>query len=151
MKRTLIMNSLLVSLLKYRGRKLVIYLKWNKLYRKVWKHSLSLFPAGICKTYAWRLLVPIRAPINAMITGGGALCIGTDGLRPGAGQSTIWYRARVPAWRTGRSAPDGWTLRACAVAAKVGDGAWISLPGGIPLGRRDPRCCIDLVGRPRHF
>jgi hypothetical protein len=29
-------------------------------------------------------------------TSGGALCIGADGPRPGAGQSATWRRARVP-------------------------------------------------------
>jgi hypothetical protein len=28
-------------------------------------------------------------------------------------------------------------------------GTWISLPGGTPSGRRDPRCCLGSAGRPR--
>jgi hypothetical protein len=42
------------------------------------------------------VLAPIRAPITAMITGGGALCTGTDSPRLGAGWSLTWSRARVP-------------------------------------------------------
>jgi hypothetical protein len=67
-------------------------------------------------------------------TGGGVLCRGVDGPQPGAE----------------RSAPTGRTVRTCAGAAKVAGDAWISLPGGIPSGRRDPRCCLVSVslGRP---
>jgi hypothetical protein len=75
-------------------------------------------------------------------TGGGALYRGADGPRPGAGQSATWYRG----WH---SLPDGRTVRACAGAAKVAGVAWISLPGGTPSGRRDPRCCLGSAGRPR--
>jgi hypothetical protein len=32
---------------------------------------------------------------------------------------------------------------------KVAGGAWISLPGGTPSGRRDPRSCLGSAGRPR--
>jgi hypothetical protein len=42
------------------------------------------------------VLAPIRAPITAMRTGGGALYTGADGLRPGAERSATWHRARVP-------------------------------------------------------
>jgi hypothetical protein len=62
----------------------------------------------------------------------GALCTGADGPRPGAGRSVAWRRARVSCLTAGRSA------RAQG-AAKVAGGAWISLPGGTPSGRRDPR------------
>jgi hypothetical protein len=75
-------------------------------------------------------------------TGGSALCTGADGPRAGVGRSVTWRRARVPCL-TGRM------VRACAGAAKVDDGAWISLPGGTPSGRRDPRGCLGSVGRPR--
>jgi hypothetical protein len=60
-------------------------------------------------------------------TGGGALCIGVDGPRPGAGRSVTWRRAYG-------SLPDGRTVRACAGAAKVVGGVWISLPGGTRQG-----------------
>jgi hypothetical protein len=62
------------------------------------------------------VLAPIRAPITAMITGGGALCTGADGPRPGAGWSATWRRARVPCL-TDR------TVHACAEAAEFADGA----------------------------
>jgi hypothetical protein len=56
------------------------------------------------------LLAPIRAPIIAMITGGGALCTGVDGPQPRVGRSATWRRARVPCLtdRTVRAyRPDG--------------------------------------------
>jgi hypothetical protein len=63
---------------------------------------------------------------------GDTLCAGADclqpgvrlGLLPGAGRS-----ARTQGRR------------------KIAGGAWISLPGGTPSGRRDPRRCLGL-GRP---
>jgi hypothetical protein len=63
---------------------------------------------------------------------GGALCTGADGPRPGAGRSATWRRARVSCLTAGRS------TRAQG-AAKLAGGAWISLLGGTPSGRRDPR------------
>jgi hypothetical protein len=60
---------------------------------------------------------------------------GPDGPRPGTGGG-------VPCLTVGRSAPTGRTVRACAGAAKVAGDAWISLPGGTPSGRRDPRSCL---------
>jgi hypothetical protein len=39
------------------------------------------------------------------------------------------------------------TVRACAGATEFAGGAWISLPGGTPSGRRDPRPCLG-TGRP---
>jgi hypothetical protein len=71
---------------------------------------------------------------------GGTLCAGADCPRPGAGRSVAWCPARA-------SLPDGWTVRAYAEAAGVAGGAWISLPGGTPSGRRDPRWCLGS-GRP---
>jgi hypothetical protein len=68
-------------------------------------------------------------------TNSGALCTGADSPRLGAGRSATWGRARV-------SCLIGQTVRACAGAAKVVGGAWISLPGGTPSGRKDPRCCL---------
>jgi hypothetical protein len=58
---------------------------------------------------------------------------GPDGTRPGAG-------ARVSCLTAGRSA------RAQG-RRKIAGGAWISLPGGTPSGRRDPRSCLGS-GRP---
>jgi hypothetical protein len=60
-------------------------------------------------------------------TGGGALCTGADGPRPGAG-------AKVPCLTAGRSAPTGRTVRACA---GVGEGRRRRLdlaPGRDPVG-----------------
>jgi hypothetical protein len=85
------------------------------------------------------LLVPFWGANHCVRTSGGALCTDADGPRPGAGQSATWRRARVP-YRM---------VRACAGAAKVIGGAWISLPGGTPSGRRDPRCRLGSAGRPR--
>jgi hypothetical protein len=80
---------------------------------------------------------------------------GPDGPRPGAG-------ARVSCLTAGRSAPWGWTVRALGLDGprpragrsaraqgrrKIAGGAWISLPGGTPSGRRDPRSCLGS-GRP---
>jgi hypothetical protein len=59
--------------------------------------------------------------------------LGPDGPRPGAG-------ARVSCLTAGRSA------RAQG-RRKIAGGAWISLPGGTPSGRRDPRSCL-ASGRP---
>jgi hypothetical protein len=71
---------------------------------------------------------------------GGTLCAGADCPRPGAGRSAAWCPTRA-------SLPDGRTVRAYAEAAGVVGGAWISLPGGTPSGRRDPRWCLGS-GRP---
>jgi hypothetical protein len=80
------------------------------------------------------MLVPFLGTNHYVRTGGGAHYTGADGPRPGVG-------LRFPTYR-----PDS---RACAGAAKVADGAWISLPGGTPSGRRDPRCCLGSASRPR--
>jgi hypothetical protein len=69
---------------------------------------------------------------HSIRTSGGALCIGADGPRPGAGRSATWCEARVSCLTVGRSA------RAQG-RRKIADGAWISLPGGTLSGRRDPR------------
>jgi hypothetical protein len=42
------------------------------------------------------VLALIQAPITMLRTSAGALCTGTNGLRPGAGRSATWSRARVP-------------------------------------------------------
>jgi hypothetical protein len=62
------------------------------------------------------MLVPFSGAKHCVRTGGGALCRGTDGPRPGIG-------AGVPCLTVGRSAPTGRTVRACAGAAKVAGGA----------------------------
>jgi hypothetical protein len=71
---------------------------------------------------------------------GGALCTGADGPRAGTGLSTAWCEARA-------SLPDGRTVRTLGAGRsartqgrrKSPATAWISLPGGTPSGRRDPR------------
>jgi hypothetical protein len=90
--------------------------------------------------------------------------LGPDGPRPGArqrcslvrrGRSTAQGRTvrdlvqelGFPAWR-----PDGPHSRAGRSARaqgrrKIAGGAWISLPGETPSGRRDPRSCLGS-GRP---
>jgi hypothetical protein len=65
---------------------------------------------------------------------------GPDGPRPGA-------QLRLLCLTAGRSAPWGRTVRVYAEAAEVAGSAWISLPGGTPSGRRDPRWCLGS-GRP---
>jgi hypothetical protein len=60
---------------------------------------------------------------------------GPDGPRPGAGQGFSACR------------PDGPRPGAAQEAVKVAGGAWISLSGGTPSGRRDPRSCLGS-GRP---
>jgi hypothetical protein len=52
---------------------------------------------------------------------------GPDSPRPGTG-------AWVPCLTAGRSAPKGRTVHACAGAAKIAGGAWISLLEGTPSG-----------------
>jgi hypothetical protein len=65
---------------------------------------------------------------------------GPDGPRPGAGLGFPASRSDGPRPGVGRSAH-------AQGAAKVASGAWISLPGGIPSGRRYPRSCLGS-GRP---
>jgi hypothetical protein len=73
------------------------------------------------------MLTPFLGVKHSTRTGGGALRTGVDGPRPGAGRSATWNRGLG-------SLPDGRTVRACAGAAKVADGAWISLSGGTHQG-----------------
>jgi hypothetical protein len=94
------------------------------------------------KTIKKILLTPFSGAKYCVRTGGGALYRGADGPRSEAGRSATWYRG----WR---SLPDGRTVRVCAGAAKVAGGAWISLPGGTPSGRREPRGCLGSAGQPR--
>jgi hypothetical protein len=96
--------------------------------------SRRVVPNGVAKKYVDTYLG--RQSFNT--NSGGALCTGADGPRPGAGRSAAWREARVPAWR-----PDGPRPRAGRSARaqgrrKIVGGAWISLPGGTPSGRRNP-------------
>jgi hypothetical protein len=59
--------------------------------------------------------------------------LGPDGPRPGT-------RARVSCLMVGRSAR-------VQGRRKIAGGAWISLPGGTPSGRRDTRSCLGS-GKP---
>jgi hypothetical protein len=45
----------------------------------------------------YNVLVPIRASITALRIGGGGLCGGANGPRPGAERSATWRRTQVPA------------------------------------------------------
>jgi hypothetical protein len=90
--------------------------------------------------YLLFVLTPFWGAKHSTRTNGGALYTGADGPRPGAGRSATSHRATVPCLTAGRSArAQGWR--------KIAGGAWISLPGGIPSGRRDPRSCLGS-GRP---
>jgi hypothetical protein len=68
------------------------------------------------------VLVLIRAPITALRTGGGVLCIGADG--PLLGPNGLRFRVGLEflALWTGQSAPRGRTVRACAWAAEFASG-----------------------------
>jgi hypothetical protein len=111
-----------------------------------------------------KVLTLFRSAKYSRRTGSGAIWSGADGPRPGAGRSATWREAavlsgqartvrgtgpdgprpgagaRVPCLTTGRSART-------QGRRKIADGAWISLPGGTPSGRRDPRSCLGS-GRP---
>jgi hypothetical protein len=50
------------------------------------------------------VLTPFSGAKHCVRTGGGALCRGADGPRPGGGQSATWYRDCVPCLTAGRSA-----------------------------------------------
>ena len=67
---------------------------------------------------------------------------GPDGPQPSARLGFPAQRPDGPRLQAGRSA-------SAQGVAKVAGGAWISLPGGTPSGRRDPRCCLGSAGRPR--
>jgi hypothetical protein len=70
---------------------------------------------------------------------GGALCAGADCPRPGAGRSAAWCAARaLPDSRTVRNlGSDGPRVRRGGGRSPAA--TWISLPGGTPSVRRDPR------------
>ena len=74
------------------------------------------------------VLTLFRSAKYSRKTGGGALWSGADGPRPGAGAKVSCLTA-------------GWSARAQG-RRKIAGGAWISLPGGTPSGRRDPRGCL---------
>jgi hypothetical protein len=110
------------------------------------------------------VLTPFRSAKYSIRTGGGALWSGADGPRHRAGRSATWREAVVLSGqaRTVRgTGPDGPRPGAgarvpCLTAGrsaraqgrrKIAGGAWISLPGGTPSERRDPRSCLGS-GRP---
>jgi hypothetical protein len=99
--------------------------------------SICIVPSGVAKKYVDTFLeAPITSKEPAAVLSGQARTVrgtGPDGPRPGAG-------ARVPCLTAGRSA------RAQGRRMIAGS-AWISLPGGTPSGRRDPRSCLGS-GRP---
>jgi hypothetical protein len=72
-----------------------------------------------------------------MRTGGGALCRGADGRRPGAGRSATWYRGLG-------SLPDGRTVRAYRP-----DGPRVRMGGKGRRRRLDLAPGRDLVGEER--
>jgi hypothetical protein len=90
--------------------------------------SECVFPAESPKS----MLTPFWSAKHSIRTGGGAHCAGADGPRPGVRLGFL---------------SDGRTVRALGPEGprvRRGGGrspavAWISLPGGTPSGRRDPR------------
>jgi hypothetical protein len=78
---------------------------------------------------------------------GDALCTGADGPRVRAGRSAAWCKARAPARRPDDPRPEAGRSARAQGRRKIVGGAWISLPGGTPSGRRDPRSCLGS-GRP---
>ena len=80
---------------------------------------------------------------------GGALRgTGPDDPRPGAGATPLLL-VRPNGSRLGleRSAPEARTVRSGAKGLLLRSRPRSRLPGGTPLGRRDPRVCLG-VGRP---
>jgi hypothetical protein len=101
---------------------------------------LLFIPISVGEIKKMHVLVPFWGANHSIRTDDDALFIGADDPRPGAGWSTTWYRGlgSLPDGRTVRAlGPDGPRVR--RGAAKVAGGTWISLPGGTPSGRRDPR------------
>jgi hypothetical protein len=112
------------------------------------------------------VLTPFWSAKYSRRTGGGALWSGADGPRHRAGRSATWREAavlsgqartvrgtgsdgprpgvgaRVPCLTAGRSAPRAGRSARAQGRRKIAGGAWISLPGGTPSGRRDPRSCL---------
>jgi hypothetical protein len=86
------------------------------------KHSTRTVAVPSAQGQTVRSLVRGAAVLSAK--GRTVRAQGPDGPRPGAGRSV-----RVQGRR------------------KIAGGAWISLPGGTPSGRRDPRSCLGS-GRP---
>jgi hypothetical protein len=85
--------------------------------------SIFAFPSGVAKKYVDAFLERQTPNKNR----GGALWSGADGPRPGVG-------ARVSCLTTGRSAPWGWTVRACAGAAEDRRRRLDLAPGRDPVG-----------------
>jgi len=73
------------------------------------------------------MLTPFSGAKHSTRTGGGALCTGADGPRPGAG-------AKVPCLTAGRSAPTGRTVRACAGGGEGRRRRLDLAPGRDPVG-----------------
>jgi hypothetical protein len=99
-------------------------------------------PSGVPKS----VLAPIRVPITAMRTDGGALCRGADGPRPEArgrdlaqGRGSCLTSRTVHAWWPNSSR----VRRGGGVRRQRLDLA----PRRAPSGRRDLRLCLG-IGRP---
>jgi hypothetical protein len=86
------------------------------------------------------MLTPFSGANHSTRTSGGALCTGADGSRPGA-------RLGFPASRSDGPRPRAGRFARAQGRRKIAGGAWISLSGGTPSGRRDPRSCLGS-GRP---
>jgi hypothetical protein len=75
------------------------------------------------------------------------------------GRSAAWGRMVRDLAQGLSPLPDGRTVRALGAGRsartqrrrKSPAAAWISLPGGTPSGKRDPRWCLGSAGRPRLF
>jgi hypothetical protein len=88
------------------------------------------------------LLTPFRSAKYSRRTGGGALWSGAGGPRPGPdGPRPALGLGPLPDDRTVRALGAGRSAHAQG-RRKIAGGAWISLPGGTPSGRRDPRSCL---------
>jgi hypothetical protein len=124
--------------------------------------------SATANVYCWRLFGSAKhsKEPTAVISGQAWAVRGTepDGPRPGArrrcslvkrGRSTVRGRTvrdlaqglAFPAWRPDGPRPRAGRSARAQGATKVAGGAWISLPGGTPSGRRDPRGCLGS-GRP---
>jgi hypothetical protein len=95
-------------------------------------------------------LAPIRVSITAMSTGGGALYGSVNG--PWLGGQTVRDLAQrlgfLPDEPYGPRLGVGWSARAQGRRSSP-NSTWISLPGGTPSGRKDPRVVLGLASYPR--
>jgi hypothetical protein len=73
------------------------------------------------------VLTPFSGAKHSTRTGGGALCTGADGPRPGTGRSATWSRGKG-------SLPDGRTVRACAGGGESRRRRLDLAPGRDPVG-----------------